>query len=160
MATIAGPVAQTGQGIGLLLDHIGLLKGTVSRRFAGGFEVELSGGPGEQKKLAAKINWLKKRNVRQVSDKRDTPRQRPRNPTAHFYIGDEEHECFLIDVSLSGAGISSADRPPIGTGLQIGGVAGHVVRHMEVGFGVQFDTVQTVASLEESLNIRRAATPA
>lgn len=79
----------------------------------------------------------------------------PRNPTAHFYVGGEEHECFIVDVSLSGVGVSSTVRPPIGTALQIGQIDGHVVRHMEVGFGVQFDVVPNATALEEGLTARR-----
>lgn len=154
LATIAGPVGQVDQAIGLVLEHLGLLKGQITRRFPGGFEVELSGGLDDQRKLAAKINWLKKRSLRQVHDKRDAPRQRPRNPTAHFYLGDEEHECFLIDVSFSGAGVSSANRPAIGTTLKIGEVSAHVIRHMDVGFGVQFDLALTADSLEQRLHAR------
>ncbi len=156
-AAIAGPVADVGQTVSLLLDHVGFLKGQVTRRLEGGFHVDLVIDLKEQKKLAAKINWLKKRSVRQATDKREAPRQRPRNPTAYFYLGGEEHECFLIDVSLTGAGISSATRPPIGTPLQIGQLSGHVVRHMDVGFGLQFDPPQTAESLEAALSARRPA---
>ncbi len=159
-AVIVGPVAHVGQGVGLLLDHVGLLNGQISRRFTGGFHVDLAGGRDEQSKLAAKINWLKKRNVRQAVDKRDAPRHLPRNPTAYFYLADQEHECFIIDASFSGVGISSKARPPVGTALQIGRIAGRVVRHMEVGFGVQFDIAQTAASIESDLNIRRGDDPA
>ena len=121
--------------------------GQISRRFDGGFHVKFAGVPDDHKTLAAKINWQKKRSVRQITDKRDAPRQRPRNPTAHFYLGDEEHECFIIDVSFSGAGVSSTKRPPIGTALRVGHIAGRVVRHIEVGFGLQFDAAQNPASL-------------
>ena len=156
-AAIAGPVASVGQTVSLLLDHVGFLKGQVTRRLVGGFQVDLVVDLNEQKKLAAKINWLKKRSVRQATDKREAPRQRPRHPTAYFYLGDEEHECFVIDVSLTGAGISSTKRPPIGTPLTLGQLPGRVVRHMEVGFGLQFDAPQTEQSLEAALNTRRAA---
>ncbi len=156
VVVIAGPVGDVGQTVSLLLDQMGFLKGRITRRFEGGFQLDLATDPDEQKKLAAKINWLKKRSLRQAIEKRDAPRQRPRNPTAYFYLGDTEHECFIVDVSLTGAGISSTERPPIGTPLVLGQLSGRIVRHMEVGFGLGFDEPQSAQSLETAMNARRS----
>ena len=159
--TLSAPVSgAVGQGINLLLEHIGLLKGSIARRVPGGFQLDLAGGPAAQAKLAAKINWLKKRNIRQAVDKRDAPRYRPRNPSAHLYVDAAEHDCFIIDVSISGVGISAAVRPPVGTAIAVGLIAGRVVRHMDVGFGVQFEAIQDAELLAEGLNARRPEAPA
>jgi hypothetical protein len=46
--------------------------------------------------------------------------------------------CLVLDISVSGAGISANTVPEIGTVVTIGEVEARVVRHFEGGFGVQF----------------------
>ena len=50
--------------------------------------------------------------------------------------------CRIIDVSLSGAGIATDQRPPLGALVTLGKVQGRVVRHLEEGFAVEFTRLQ------------------
>jgi hypothetical protein len=107
--TVAAPVAgEIGQGVNFLFDQIGFVRGTVARLVSGGFHVEIAGSQSDHEKLAAKINWLKSHRQRKAIDKREAARHFPRVPSAFFYLADgTEHACFLIDISLSGAGLSA-----------------------------------------------------
>ena len=154
--TLAAPViGEPGQRTTVLLDQIGFIAGHVARVFEDGFQLDIQGSNQDRQKLAAKINWLKKRNLRQAADKRSTRRFLPRNPRAFLYLGSEEHNCFLIDISPSGAGVSSAVSPPIGTSIVLGKIPGRVVRQMNVGFGIAFDVVATAETLESDIGERR-----
>jgi hypothetical protein len=54
-------------------------------------------------------------------------------------------------MSLSGAAISSKERPAVGTLLTIGKVPGRVVRHLEDGFAIEFTRLQHPDFLEENV---------
>jgi len=46
--------------------------------------------------------------------------------------------CFIIDVSVTGAAVSTDFVPEIGTVLAVGKAVGRVSRHFDGGFAVQF----------------------
>ena len=48
-----------------------------------------------------------------------------------FYAGVRQVSCRIIDVSQSGAGIATDQRPPVGSLVTLGKVPGRVVRHLE-----------------------------
>ena len=79
----------------------------------------------------------------------------PRNPTARILLADgQEMLCRIIDMSLSGAAISSQVRPAIGTKVTIGRVQAQVVRHLEDGFALEFAFPQAPDTLEDSVTAR------
>jgi hypothetical protein len=60
--------------------------------------------------------------------------------------------CRIIDVSQSGAGVASEERPPLGAMVTLGKVQGRVVRHLEDGFAIEFVRLQHPDSLEEAVS--------
>jgi hypothetical protein len=59
--------------------------------------------------------------------------------------------CRIIDMSESGAGIATGQRPPIGTLVTVGKVTGRVVRHLEEGFAIEFTRLQHSDFVEDNL---------
>ena len=57
------------------------------------------------------------------------------------------HNCRVIDVSLSGASVACAVKPPLGTMVILGRMRGRVVRHHEQGIALQFVELQDPDSL-------------
>jgi hypothetical protein len=57
------------------------------------------------------------------------------------------HDCRVIDVSLSGASVASGVKPPVDTEIVLGRMRGRVVRHHELGIGIQFAELQDPDSL-------------
>ncbi|PKQ09384.1 MAG: hypothetical protein CVT73_03005, partial [Alphaproteobacteria bacterium HGW-Alphaproteobacteria-12] len=49
--------------------------------------------------------------------------------------------CRIIDMSLGGAQVAIDPRPPIGTTVSIGRMAGRIVRHTDEGVGIQFTNI-------------------
>jgi hypothetical protein len=137
---LQGPVAgAVGDRVAMRLEHIGLLNGSVSQLLSGAFHVTLIAGEAEKRRIAARINWLKKHALKQADDKRSGVRFQPRNPRGHLTVESAEHECFIIDMSATGAALSARLTPPLRTPVVIGNVPGIVIRHFEGGFGVTFD---------------------
>ena len=60
------------------------------------------------------------------------------------------HNCRVIDVSLSGASVACAVKPPIGTMVILGRMRGRVVRHHDQGLALQFVELQDPDSLARS----------
>ena len=52
------------------------------------------------------------------------------------------HNCRVIDVSLSGASVACAVKPPIDTVVILGRMRGRVVRHHDQGVALQFVELQ------------------
>jgi hypothetical protein len=59
--------------------------------------------------------------------------------------------CRIIDMSQSGAGIATDQRPPIGALVTLGKMQGRVVRHLEVGFAIEFTRLQQPDFLDENV---------
>ena len=84
--------------------------------------------------------WIeKKQKDPSVREARNNPRFVPVAPHAMLTLADGTMQsCFIIDMSLSGAAVSSELQPPIGMPLAIGACVGRVVRHLPNGFAIKF----------------------
>ncbi len=56
----------------------------------------------------------------------------------------------IIDISLSGAGIATTNRPEVGSHVTLGKIPGRVVRHLEAGFAIEFTRLQHEDSVEDN----------
>jgi hypothetical protein len=61
------------------------------------------------------------------------------------------HDCFIIDMSVSGVAVSAQLQPPIGMPLAIGACIGRVVRLLPDGFAVKFVETQNRPDLNRLL---------
>src|SRR5690606_37687111 len=129
-AVIVGPViAQQAEPVSMHFQAFGVLRGRVVRRTRTGFVLDLELDEAERAKLAAKIRWKKNSGRSQLIDKREFKRVLPRHPRTVMTMADGSMTpCFVIDISQSGAAVSSSILPAKGTPLAIGGLLGRVVR--------------------------------
>ena len=118
----------------------GQLEGRISDIQSGEFLLELSMTGIMRRKMADKLAWLEQmQEDLRVQDVRKQARIIPANPHALLTLADgSTRECFVIDVSVSGAAVSAELQPEIGTPLAVGACIGRVVRHLPSGFAVQF----------------------
>jgi hypothetical protein len=128
------------------------MRGTIGRHIDGGFSMDIQADDEGREKLAARIDWYKKRTFAGVTDKRQHRRFMPREPRSALVMADGTVlPCLVIDVSASGAAVSADVDPPLGEPLAIGKVVGRVVRKLEVGFAVQFTSAQEPQTVEDML---------
>jgi PilZ domain len=149
MAPVNGAV---GERVIVSCDAFGRLEGTVVRVLELGFVMQVAVSQEAREKLAAKIEWYEKNKNHDLSENRQHKRVAPKNPHSKLVLDDGRVlECFVIDVSASGAAVAADVKPAIGTPLAIGKLVGRVVRHLDDGFAVKFVELQDPEQLEDRL---------
>lgn len=155
-AVVNAPVSGApGDALTMTLQGLGLLRGRITRILDGGFAVAFDCTEPERAALGARIDWLKRRTLKTVSDRRGHKRVLPRETRANLTLGDgQRFDCFIIDMSQSGVAVSADVLPPVGSLAGVGAISGRVVRHIEAGFAVQFAEVQQIGQLEARLTLK------
>ncbi len=152
MALIAPVSGREGERVIAYIDHVGRLEGRIARVYQNGFAITVAATPRKRDKLAAQLTWLANRHILNLPEDRRHGRIVPRNPMARLTMPNGVSiTCRVMDASLSGAAIASAERPPVGALVGIGKVQGRVVRHLDEGFAVEFTRLQHPDFLEENL---------
>jgi hypothetical protein len=152
MAVIAPVAPQPGERVIAYVDHLGRLEGHVARFFQNGFAMTISATSRKRDMLAAQLTWLANRHILGLPEDRRHGRVAPRNPLGRLIMPNGVNlSCRIIDVSQSGAGIATDQRPPIGALVTIGKVQGRVVRHLENGFAVEFTRLQHQDFVEDAV---------
>jgi PilZ domain len=153
MAALAPVSGQPGERVIAYVDHLGRLEGHVARLFENGFAMTISATTRKRDKLAAQLTWLANRHILNLPEDRRHGRIQPRNPMARLVMPNGVNvTCRIIDLSQSGAGIATKERPAIGAIVSLGKVQGRVVRHLEDGFAVEFTRLQHPDFLEDDIS--------
>jgi hypothetical protein len=153
MALIAPVAGAIGERVVAYVDHIGRVEGVITRLFQNGFASTISATPRKRDKLAAQLTWLANRHILNMPEDRRHGRFAPKNPAARLVMPNGVNiSCRIIDMSESGAGIATDQRPAIGALVTIGKVTGRVVRHLEDGFAVEFTRLQHPDFLEDNIS--------
>jgi hypothetical protein len=118
----------------------GKFDGLISHTTGGTLLLELEMTPSMRESLANKLTWLeKKQKEPTIPDLRKDPRIVPANSHSTVTLADGTiHACLVIDMSASGASVSSEVQPQIGTPLAVGTCIGRVIRLFPDGFAVKF----------------------
>jgi len=153
MAVIAPVAGQPGERVIAYVDHLGRLEGHIARLIENGFAMTISATTRKRDKLAAQLTWLANRQILSLPEDRRHGRMVPRDPIGRLIMPNGINlTCRIIDVSQSGAGIATDQRPPIGAIVTLGKVQGRVVRHLEEGFAIEFTRLQHPDFFEENLS--------
>jgi hypothetical protein len=152
---LAAPIrGQVGERVFVTVDKLGKFKGSVIRLLEGGFVMSIVANDEERTKLAAKIVWFDQFKNFDVADQRADQRFVPASPRSRIVFADATSEdCFVLDLSASGAAISAQTIPKIGTVLALATIVARVVRHFDGGFAVQFIERQSLQHIEARVNL-------
>ena len=152
MALIAPVAGEPRERVIAYVDHLGRLEGHIARLLQNGFAMTISATSRKRDKLAAQLTWIANRHILGLPEDRRHGRIVPRIPVGRLILPNGVNvTCRIIDVSQSGAGISTDQRPQIGSLVTIGKVQGRVVRHLEDGFAIEFTRLQHPDFLEENI---------
>jgi PilZ domain len=158
---LAAPVSgRIGERTFATIDHLGKFKGSIIRILDGGFVMSVVATDQEREKLAAKIDWFEQFKNFDVTDQRADARFVPENPRSRIVLADgRSEECFVLDLSASGAAISAQTVPQIGDVIALASIVARVVRRFDGGFAVRFVEKQDVQRIEARLVVDTAGYP-
>jgi hypothetical protein len=148
MAILAPMPCREGERIVAYLDNLGRIEGIVSRCFDGGFAVRILASLQKRERIANLLTWLSNQKDLGLGEERKHERVVPRiNASKLILPNGDVHNCRVIDVSLSGASVDCAIKPPLDTVVILGRMRGRVVRHHDQGIALQFVELQDPDSL-------------
>jgi hypothetical protein len=151
MAVIAPVSGEIGARVIAYVDHLGRLEGKIARQLHNGFAMTISATPRKRDKLAAQLTWLANRSILNLPEDRRHGRFVPKIVAARLIMPNGTNVGVrIVDLSLSGAGIATPNRPEVGTLVTLGKIPGRVVRHLEEGFAMEFMRLQHPDSIEEN----------
>ncbi|AMN42731.1 PilZ domain-containing protein [Rhodoplanes sp. Z2-YC6860] len=151
MALIAPVGGEIGARVIAYVDHLGRLEGKIARQLQNGFAMTISATPRKRDKLAAQLTWLANRSILNLPEDRRHGRFVPKIVAARLIMPNGTNVGIrIIDLSLSGAGIATPNRPEVGSLVTLGKISGRVVRHLEEGFAMEFTRLQHPDSIEEN----------
>jgi hypothetical protein len=153
IALIAPVAGAPGERVIAYVDHLGRLEGRIARLFQNGFAMTIAATERKRDKLAAQLTWLANRHLLASPEDRRHGRRVPKNPLGQVILPNGVNlTCRIIDVSESGAGIATDQRPPIGALVTLGKIQGRVVRHLDEGFAIEFTRSQHPDFVEENVS--------
>ena len=151
IAPVRGPV---GERVVAYLEHIGRVEGVITRVLDLGFAFAFAATPRKRDKIASQLTWLANRNALGLPEDRRHERVVPRNPFVMMkFESGRETNVRLVDVSISGAAVSIANKPPLGTPVLLGRTPGRVVRHFPDGVAVEFLLSLSPDRFDETLEL-------
>ena len=147
---IAVPViGAVGERVISYFGAFGKLDGLITDVVEGGFLLDLVLTRARREQLASKLTWLDRQQKAAVFDARAVERLVPESSHSIIVLADgSTTSCFVIDMSVSGAAVSSELQPELGTPLAVGRAVGRVVRQFNEGFAVKFIEPQGRERLE------------
>lgn len=139
-----------GEPVIIYLDHVGRIEGTVVRIFDNGFALLINASPRKRQKLAAQIDTFKSDVECASTVGRRHERVQPNVANSEIRLVDGSvHSIQIVNISVSGAALKVDLKPAIGSQLKLAGMQGHVVRHLDWGFAMEFATSFSDQALSE-----------
>jgi hypothetical protein len=150
MALIAPVCGGVGDRVIAYVDHLGRLDGKIARQFENGFAMTIAATT--RKGQARRATHLAaNRHILGLPEDRRHGRITPRNPACRLILANGVNIAVrVIDISESGAAISTTERPESGSPVTIGKSPGRVVRHLEDGIAIEFTRLQHSDFLEDT----------
>jgi hypothetical protein len=133
-------VGKVGDRLTSYFRDFGKFDGLISDTQTGSFLLELEMTRSVRENFASKLTWLEKKQKEPTTpDLRKDARIIPASPHSTLTLADGvTHECFVIDMSVTGVAVSAQVQPQIGMPLAVGACIGRVVRLLPDGFAVKF----------------------
>lgn len=136
LATKARP--SEGTGIIVYVEELGRLEGVVAREHSVGFAIALALSPYKRDRLEEKLSWRLAGKTANGLTARKHERESVSQATRLTRADGRSMPCRVLDLSLGGVSIETAEWPSIGEEILIGRMRGRVVRHHQTGIGIEF----------------------
>jgi PilZ domain len=154
LALLAPVPGNLGERVVIYLDQIGRVEGTVVRHFQNGFAITFSATVRKRDKLAGQLTWLANRQILGLPEDRRHERVQPRIPRTVITLDNgQQVVARLIDVSTSGAGISTDLPLTMDQRIVVGKLPAKVVRVFEGGVAVEFGRILTSPEIDSDVSV-------
>lgn len=154
LSILAPVVGNLGERVVVYLDQLGRVEGTVTRHFQNGFAIAFSATMRKRDKLAAQLTWLANRQILGLPEDRRHDRNQPRNARTVVTLDNgQQVVCRLIDVSTSGASVSTDLKLEMGQRIVVGKLTGKIVRMFEGGVAVEFGRILTELEIDTDVSV-------
>ena len=146
--------AEVGEHVVVYLDEIGRFAGVATGQEDGGFSMSMDVSPRKRDKLADQLTWFANRHDLGVADDRRHDRVIPLMSRAILRMPTgSEHIVKILDISLSGVGLQTNVKSPLGAEIIVGSKAAVVVRHFQDGFAAQFHQPLPQEDFDETIRL-------
>lgn len=125
-----------GSNIIAYVQDLGRLEGIVSRGIEKGFAVRLTLSALRRDKLEERLGGGSA--AKRGPEGRRHDRETTTGVTRILRADGRELPCRVIDLSLGGVSVETAEWPPLGEQVMVGKMRGRVVRHHETGIAIEF----------------------
>ncbi|HEY8162917.1 MAG TPA: PilZ domain-containing protein [Methylocystis sp.] len=154
MSLFAPVRAEIGEKVVVYLDEIGRFAGTAVSQTDVGFTMSFTLPPMKRDKLADQLTWFANRHAINLQEDRRHDRIVPIMQRTLLRLPEGQEVIAKIkDISLSGVGIETESRPPLGARVLIGSTPAKIVRHFEGGIGAEFDKPFNPGDIDESTRL-------
>jgi hypothetical protein len=154
LAILAPVMGNIGERVVIYLDQLGRVEGTVIRQFQNGFAIAFSATVRKRDKLASQLTWLANRQLLGLPEDRRHDRVQPRIPRTVITLDNgQQVVARLIDISTSGAGISTELKLVMDQRIVVGKLPAKVVRVFEGGVAVEFGRVLTGPEIDSDVSV-------
>lgn len=134
------------------IDEIGRVEAQVADPLPGGFGVRFNLTEARQKKFNERLQWLRAKQQDGSIEQRAHNRFEPETSTSHITLPDGRvYPCEVIDISMSGAAVTTEVMPALGTYVMLGKMRGRVVRYIDSGVAIEFAKQIDGVSLTKNL---------
>jgi PilZ domain-containing protein len=130
--------AERGTHVVLYVDGFGRFEGKVVRQNGSTLGIRFDSTALKRERVAEQLNRFENKAPMENS----VLRRHERHPAAgstHYTRADGQRvPCRVLDLSPGGVNVKTGVHPPLGEYVLIGQMAGRVVRHHELGVGIEF----------------------
>lgn len=120
------------------LEELGRIEAVSDKAVPGGFRISFALKGSRLEKLESRIKWLGERTTNGEEGRRHA-RFEPRDSQSQITLPDGRvYNCEVVDISVSGAGVTVDVLPSLGTYVMLGKMRGRVVRYLENGVAIEF----------------------
>jgi PilZ domain len=143
-----------GERVVIYLDQLGRVEGSIVRLLPNGFAIAFSATVRKRDKLAAQLTWLANRAILGMPEDRRHERLQPRNPRTVITLDNGvQSVARLIDVSTSGAGVSTDIPLSIGQRIVVGRLPAKIIRVFDGGVAVEFGRILTEPEIDSDVSV-------
>ncbi len=134
------------------IEEVGRVEGPITKHTPGGFEIGFELNESRRERFKSRLKWLRDKANDPAADNRRHPRYEPADSKSHITLPDGRvYPCEVVDISLSGAAVTTDILPTLGTKVMLGKMNGRVVRYLPNGLAIEFSKQLDQTALQAQL---------